>query len=196
MQRRFVDTIVRNAGRLQERVEELLSAAKRAADSVDDPHPLALDRIIGEVADDLRAVAASRRVDIVVESSATALPEVIGTEDSVTRVLTNIMSNAVKFSPDDSSVVVSALVDDETIELFVRDAGPGIPLADQERVFDRFYRTEDATANATPGTGLGLSIVRTLLDGIGGSVLVESDGAHGSTFVIRFARAHDLDPAL
>ncbi|MDO8337100.1 MAG: ATP-binding protein [Microcella sp.] len=196
MQRRFVDTIVRNAGRLQERVEELLSAAKRAADSVDDPHPLALDRIIGEVADDLRAVAASRRVDIVVESSATALPEVIGTEDSVTRVLTNIMSNAVKFSPDDSSVVLSALVDDETIELFVRDAGPGIPLADQERVFDRFYRTEDATANATPGTGLGLSIVRTLLDGIGGSVLVESDGEHGSTFIVRFARAHDLDPAL
>ena len=195
-QRRFVDTIVRNAGRLQERVEELLSAAKRAADSVDDPHPLALDRIIGEVADDLRAVAASRRVDIVVEPSAIALPEVIGTEDSVTRVLTNIMSNAVKFSPDDSSVVVSALVDDETIELFVRDAGPGIPLADQERVFDRFYRTEDATANATPGTGLGLSIVRTLLDGIGGSVLVKSDGEHGSTFIIRFTRTHDLDRAL
>ncbi|KQV25174.1 MULTISPECIES: ATP-binding protein [unclassified Microcella] len=195
MQRRFVDTIVRNAGRLQERVEELLSAAKRAADSVDDPHPLALDRIIGEVADDLRAVAASRRVEIVVETSATALPEAIGTEDSVSRVLTNIMSNAVKFSPDDSSVVVSALVDDEAIELFVRDAGPGIPLADQERVFDRFYRTEDATAKATPGTGLGLSIVRTLLDGIGGSVLVESDGERGSTFIIRFARAHDLDAA-
>nr|WP_246335556.1 HAMP domain-containing sensor histidine kinase [Microcella alkalica] len=195
LQRRFVDTIVRNAGRLQERVEELLSAAKRAADSVDDPHPLSVGRIIGEVADDLRAVAASRGVGIVVEPSASVLPEVIGTEDSVTRVLTNIMSNAVKFSPNESAVVVSALVDDETVELFVRDAGPGIPLADQGRVFDRFYRTEDATANATPGTGLGLSIVRTLLDGIGGSVLVQSDGRSGSTFVIRFQRAHDLDPA-
>lgn len=193
-QRRFVDTIVRNAGRLQERVEELLSAAKRAADSVDDPHPLVIDGIIADVADDLRAVASAREVEIVVESSAVSLPEVIGTEDSVTRVLTNIVSNAVKFSPDASSVVVSALIGDEEVEIFVRDSGPGIPLADQDRVFDRFYRTEDATANATPGTGLGLSIVRTLLDGIGGSVLVESDGASGSTFVVRFARAHDLDP--
>ncbi len=194
MQRRFVDTITRNAGRLQERVEELLSAAKRAADSVDDPHPLAVSPILDDVADDLRPVAAARRVQIVIEESAAALPEVIGTEDAVTRVLTNIVGNAVKFSPDGGTVAVSALADDVAVELFVRDQGPGILPADQERVFDRFYRTEDATANATPGTGLGLSIVRTLLEGIGGSVLVESDGVSGSTFVIRLARARDLEP--
>ena len=194
MQRRFVDTIVRNAGRLQERVEELLSAAKRAADSVDDPHPLALSPLIVNVADDLRPVAASRRVDVLIEPSAAELPEVVGTEDAITRVLTNIVGNAVKFSPDGATVAVSALVDDVAVEVFVRDQGPGIPPADQERVFDRFYRTEDATANATPGTGLGLSIVRTLLEGIGGSVLVESDGVSGSTFVIRFARSRDLEP--
>lgn len=193
MQRRFVDTITRNAGRLQERVEELLSAAKRAADSVDDPHPLALSALIADVADDLRPVAAARRVEVVIESSALDLPEIIGTEDAVTRVLTNIVGNAVKFSPDGAPVTISALADDETVELFVRDSGPGIPPADHERVFDRFYRTEDATAKATPGTGLGLSIVRTLLDAINGSVLVESDGRTGSTFVIRFARARDLD---
>lgn len=192
-QRRFVETIVRNVGRLQDRVEELLSAAKRAADSVDHPHPLAIDAIVGHIADDLRPVAAARRIDIRVDASARWLPEVVATEDAATRALTNIVANAVKFSPSGTMVTISGAVDDRFVEIAVADQGPGIAQPEQERVFERFYRTENATTNATPGTGLGLSIVRTLLEGIGGTVWVESDGAYGSTFHLRFVRAIDLD---
>ncbi len=192
-QRRFVETIMRNVGRLQDRVEELLSAAKRAADSVDHPHPLAIDAIVGHIADDLRPVAAARRIDIRVDASARWLPEVVATEDAVTRALTNIVANAVKFSPSGTMVTISGAVDDRFVAIAVADQGPGIGRPEQERVFERFYRTEEAATNATPGTGLGLSIVRTLLEGIGGTVWVESDGANGSTFHLRFVRALDLD---
>ncbi len=191
-QQRFVATIRRNADRLQDRVEELLSAAKRAADAVDEPHALDAGRIIGEVADDLQAVAASRSVTIRVESWATELPLVVGTEDSIARVMTNVMSNAVKFAPPGSAVTVAATGEAENVVVEVCDDGPGIPPADQEKVFERFYRADHALDNAVPGTGLGLSIVRTLLEGIGGRISIHSDGVQGTRVRVALRRSETV----
>lgn len=190
-QRQFLATIGRNADRLQDRVEELLSAAKTAADAVNAVHPIEVGRIVAEVADDLRPIAAARAISIRLPDDLAGLPAVLGTEDAITRSVTNILANAVKFTATGSAIDIEARPLEESIEIAIADEGPGIAPADQERVFERFYRTENALENAVPGTGLGLSIVRALLEGIGGAVAIHSDGVRGTRITITLRRALD-----
>jgi len=186
-QQRFVATIRRNADRLQQRVEELLTAAKNAADAAGEIHPVDVDRIVVEVADDLRSIAAVRSIAIRLDGAGD-LPAVLGIEDAVSRAVTNVMANAVKFSPSGSAVDVVTRVTADRVLIEIVDEGPGIPIADQERVFERFFRTESARNNAVPGTGLGLGIVRTLLEAIGGEVTIYSDGMRGTRVVMALRR--------
>ena len=104
-------------------------------------------------------------------------------------VLANLIGNAVKYvgcHPGPRAVVVSAAVAGQRIEIAVADTGPGIPLAEQSRIFEPFYRAKDAGA---VGTGIGLATVERIMRSQGGSVAVESDGVSGATFRVRLPRA-------
>jgi PAS domain S-box-containing protein len=103
------------------------------------------------------------------------------------QALTNLLSNAVKYSPSAREVRVSVLPDGESALIAVADKGVGIPPADLERVFDRFYK--GATAKGDPGTGLGLYLVRMIAEAHEGNVVVASKPDKGSTFTIRLPRA-------
>jgi signal transduction histidine kinase len=96
------------------------------------------------------------------------------------QVFINIISNAVKYS-DEGSITVTAAPDGGRYEVSVSDTGIGIPQADLERVFDRFYRTGVSRGRGTGGSGIGLSIVRTIVAAHGGSVRAES-GVQGTVF--------------
>lgn len=110
--------------------------------------------------------------------------EIKGDRNRLKQVLLNLIDNAVKYSDPDTVITVKLEKESDRVCLQVCDRGEGIPLAHQARIFDRFYRIDDARARSTGGTGLGLSIVKTLIEGMGGRVSVVSKLGEGSIFTI------------
>lgn len=106
--------------------------------------------------------------------------------NSLNQVLTNLIDNAVKYSPADQPITIQLSQTDTETMIQIKDHGCGIPIDQQARIFDRFYRVDDARSRATGGVGLGLSIVKTLIDGMGGQIQVWSEPGAGSQFTITF----------
>ena len=106
----------------------------------------------------------------------------MGDADKLRVVADNLMSNAVKFTPAGSAVRVRVAPLGEEVLLEVRDSGPGVPMADRERVFDLFYRGADPPAGRVPGSGIGLAIARELVAVHRGKIELADDGAPGACF--------------
>ena len=113
------------------------------------------------------------------------LPAILADPDLLSRAVENLVSNAIKYSPDGTAVTVSARTEENFLAIEVADQGYGIPPADQERVFEKFYRVPRVQDAGTPGTGLGLSLVREIAELHHGSVRVRSEVNQGSTFTLR-----------
>ncbi|WP_380165254.1 sensor histidine kinase [Jannaschia sp. R86511] len=117
---------------------------------------------------------------------------VLGDEELLTTAVRNLVGNAVSYSPPQTTVSVSVGRKDGLVVVQVTDRGIGIPVEEQERVFERFYRVDPARSRQTGGTGLGLAIVKHVMDAHGGDVQVWSRPGQGSTFTLRLP---DADPA-
>jgi PAS domain S-box-containing protein len=111
------------------------------------------------------------------------VPPVAGDSDKIRQVLTNLVENAVKYSPDGGRVTVKVTLAGPRMRFTVRDEGLGVPPAEHRRIFEKFYRLDPDMTRGVGGTGLGLYISRELLERMGGRIWVESGGARGSTFV-------------
>ena len=138
--------------------------------------------LIDEAVAGLRAYAAGREITIgcAVDPS---IPALVGDRDRLIQVLTNLISNAVKFSPAAGHVQVSAEPNGDDVHIAVRDWGIGIPAADQSRLFQRFQRVNPGHS-AEPGTGLGLAISKAIVERHGGHIVLTSGEQEGSTFTI------------
>jgi signal transduction histidine kinase len=101
-------------------------------------------------------------------------------EDRIRQVLINILSNAIKFSPQHSEIIINAYQDTNFITVEMQDMGPGIPKSEQERVFEKFYRNGNKE-----GTGLGLAICKSIIEAHNGIIGVNSDGKNGSCFYFK-----------
>jgi two-component system, OmpR family, phosphate regulon sensor histidine kinase PhoR len=124
------------------------------------------------------------------------LPPVLADADGMTTALVNLLDNAVKYSPADQRITISARRDGDAFVAFaVSDHGIGIAPREQRRIFRRFYRVDQRLASATSGVGLGLSIVDLIARGHGATVSVQSDPGAGSTFTLRLRRAGEGAPA-
>jgi len=110
------------------------------------------------------------------------LPQVLADPDRIHQVLTNLIANAIQFSPGGSEVVVGAAATDDHVRFFVRDQGVGIAREEQSRVFNRFHRASSADRGGSSGTGLGLYISRGIVEAHGGEIGFESELGRGSTF--------------
>jgi two-component system sensor histidine kinase SenX3 len=107
--------------------------------------------------------------------------------------VTNLLANAVAYSPPDAErIAVAARARAGMVEIAVTDSGIGIPRKDRNRVFERFYRVDQSRASSTGGTGLGLAIVKHVATNHGGSVTVWSEEGLGSTFTMRIPLAESL----
>ncbi len=137
-------------------------------DCIDSIRPLAEKKRVS-----LRLAPAPRDVDMFCDSEA------------VHQVMTNLLDNAMKYTPPGGSITVGAApVAGHCVEVFVEDTGIGIPITDQARLFERFYRVDKARSREMGGTGLGLAIVKHLVRSQGGEVRVESEVGKGSKFLI------------
>ena len=111
------------------------------------------------------------------------LPQVFGSPVQLRQVISNILTNACKYSPDNSTIAVSLHQEKNQIIMRVKDEGYGIPAIDIPHIFEKFYRAGNISSD-TPGTGLGLAIVKTIIDSHNGRIWVDSVIGEGSTFTI------------
>ncbi|MGH9937867.1 MAG: sensor histidine kinase, partial [Blastocatellia bacterium] len=132
----------------------------------------------------LDPVAARRGVKLI-RKFAPDLPAILADADLLTRALTNLVANAVKYSPANTEVVVSAQAGEDNVFIAVADQGYGIPPEHQASIFEKFFRVPRVEDADTPGTGLGLALVREIAELHGGRVTVESETGSGSTFTLR-----------
>ena len=112
------------------------------------------------------------------------LPPIQGDAGMIERMLENLVSNAIKYTPAEGDVGVSFAQANQNLRIEVSDTGIGIPPADESRLFDEFFRAENAMAIEAHGTGLGLAIVKEIVDKHGGRIRVESEEGNGTTFVV------------
>ena len=174
----------RNTHRLQALVDDLLTLAK-----VSDPdRPLVSDQVdlasLTQDAMDMFLPGADQRGIQLASDLVEGLAVVDGNADELARVVDNLVSNAVKFSPDHGVVRLSTRRGPDTIVLLCADSGLGISKQDQQSLFTEFFRSTNPAALQVPGTGLGLSIVARIIARHGGTISVESELGSGTTFEV------------
>jgi len=128
-----------------------------------------------------RIKAEAKRLKLKVEYLP-GLSPVSGDSDSLGEVLQNLLDNAVQYTPPGGEITVRADVTGDQVRIAVSDTGIGIPSAEQERIFERFFRVDAARSREVGGTGLGLAIAKHLVEANGGRIQVESELGQGSTF--------------
>ena len=183
---RLADRITAEAHRAGRMIEDLLDLSRIEAHGLPAREPVGVDAVVRGAIERVKPMAEMKGVEIVTSLRGAPVPEVPGDEAQLISAISNLLDNAVKYSDRGSAVKVKVRqVDEEWVEVTVRDRGIGIPSKDLERIFERFYRVDRARSRETGGTGLGLSIVRHVADNHGGEVSVESQEGAGSTFVLR-----------
>ena len=139
--------------------------------------------IAASAVEEMRPNAERKHIELVL--SATAVPRFAVDPTRIAQLLGNLLSNAVKFTPDGGKVEVRLGTEGDQAVLTVADTGIGIPAADRERIFERFFRTAIAKRQAIQGTGLGLTITQAIVAAHNGTIAVEGDEGRGSTFTVR-----------
>ncbi len=201
----FLDIILKQTDRLNLILEDLLQLSKIESGQVVLKHEsLYLPSVVDRTLSMIKPLADKKGHQVILHI-APDLPLVAGDEERLGQVLTNLLDNAVKYTPEGGKITVAAhLVPEDLssgsaprmVEISVTDTGIGIPEEDRPRVFERFYRVDKARSRELGGTGLGLAIVKHLVEGHGGQVWVEGNLPTGSRFVVRLpVRQETVTPA-
>jgi PAS domain S-box-containing protein len=143
--------------------------------------PLAVKPLLEEAAAAFAEASDRHRITVNLPAE---LPLVIGNKERLHDVISKLISNAIRYSPNGGDIVLGARQDEESVTLWVKDEGIGIPREALVKVFDRFYRVDNTDRRSTGGVGLGLALVREIVRAHGGRVWVESTAGTGSTFYI------------
>jgi signal transduction histidine kinase len=190
---RFASRMAREADRLSRLVRELIDLSRlQGGEPLPELVPVAVDTVLAEAFDRTQMAAAAKKVEIAVGGQRGLV--VRGVETQLVTAVTNLLDNAVAYSPEGTRVALAARARSGFAEVAVTDSGIGIPRQDRARVFERFYRVDQSRATSTGGTGLGLAIVKHVASNHGGSVSVWSEEGLGSTFTLRIPLAPE-EPA-
>jgi two-component system sensor histidine kinase SenX3 len=185
------DAVVRFAGRMQveakrlsDLVQDIINLSRlQDVDPLVGARVIPIAELISQAIDESKLSAESRKISLAFDSRANIL--VLGDRSQLGMAISNLIENAINYSPDATQVAVTLTCDKGLVEISVKDQGIGIPDKDLERIFERFYRVDPARSRATGGTGLGLSIVKHVATNHGGDVSVWSVESAGSTFTLR-----------
>ena len=190
--REFVTDIGDEAQRLTRITEHLLALSRMDSLPMADTHPVALDEVVEKVLAMLAPVASAERITVRTSLKPDCI--VLATPDEMYQICFNLVENAIKYNVPDGQVCICSYLDHDQVILEVSDTGLGIPDADRNKVFNRFYRVDKARARAAGGTGLGLSIVRDSVRRHNGWVTVRANQPEGSVFTVGFPLYHpELD---
>jgi two-component system sensor histidine kinase SenX3 len=182
--RRFAERIHHESARMGRLVSELLELTRlQGAEPLPTPEPVAVDWVIAEVIDRTRTTASAKKIEVGYTGPKGAM--VYGSDSQIATAVTNLVENAIAYSGADTKVSLTLRENDDWIEIDVEDQGIGIAPHDVDRIFERFYRADQARSRSTGGTGLGLAIVKHIATNHGGRVDVTSTLGDGSTFTLR-----------
>ena len=189
--RRFAHRLTEESQRLARITQDIIELSRlQAADALTDAELVSVKQIITSAVDQNRVAAEAGGIELAMRGDKKA--EVYGDEALLVTAVHNLISNAIQYSPSGSRVGIGVRTVDGVVEIAVTDQGEGIPEDDLDRVFERFFRVDQARSRHTGGTGLGLAIVKHAVQNHGGDIRVWSQPGRGSTFTIRLPEAsHD-----
>ncbi len=180
--REFLSIISAESQRVSRMLSTFLSVAKLEQSDRQEVliSPLMLDEVVREAIVNFQPAAKRKRIRLV-ERDGQKLPPVAADRSLVTRAVANLVDNAIKYSPERTSVTLSTALEADAVRVTVEDRGYGIPSEDQDRVWEKFYRVaRDGRVKEEESTGLGLSFVREVVEQHGGQVFLESEVGQGS----------------
>ncbi|OBI09724.1 two-component sensor histidine kinase [Mycolicibacter heraklionensis] len=181
--RPFAERVLVEANRLASMIGELIELSRlQGADPLPDLGVVDVDAVVNEAI--ARHKVAADNAEITITTDAPSGLQVLGDEPLLVTALANLVSNAIAYSPHGSPVSISRRRRDGFIEIAVTDRGIGIAPKDQQRVFERFFRSDKARSRATGGTGLGLAIVKHVAANHNGTITLWSQPGTGSTFTL------------
>ncbi len=180
---RLSEMLQKEARRVEDIIDDLLELTRLEEISTGDEE-IDIDRLVQGAIDKVRAFADTHRVELATVGLPSGLT-LRGDHRQLVRALTNLLDNGVRYSDADQRITLSVEEREDSVALLVKDEGVGIPRAELERVFERFYRVDRARSRETGGTGLGLAIVRHVAQNHGGRVMVESKPGEGSIFTLQ-----------
>ena len=186
----FVTIIANESQRLSRMINTFLAVTKLQRKDRQEvlKIPLRLDEVVKETIASLQQVAKKRRIRLV-ERPSQSLPPVAADKSMITQAVKNLVSNAIKYSPERTTVTVSTALEAETVRLCVEDRGYGIPAEAKDRVWEKFYRVvREGQEKDEESTGLGLSFVREVVEQHGGTVDLDSEVGRGSKFSFTLPR--------
>jgi two-component system, NtrC family, sensor histidine kinase KinB len=181
-----IQSVTAIARRATDRIQRLLSSLLdinrlELGQAIISQQTVEASKLAGEVIDEVRPMVESRH-QILINRSPEKLPSIWVDVDMIRRVLINLLENASKFIPPEGRIELGANSDGTWLQMWVQDNGPGIPLADQERIFEKFTRLKEE--GSPSGLGVGLAFCRLAVEGHGGKIRVESKPGNGSKFII------------
>jgi two-component system sensor histidine kinase SenX3 len=180
---RFASRMLTESDRLSRLIQQIIELSRLQGDEpLESPVPVSIDDVVASAVDFVDMNASAKDITLVAEGEEGL--KVLGSEKQVGAAVSNLVANAVAYSEPNSRVVVTRKRIGASVEISVIDQGIGIPEAEVERIFERFYRVDPARHRSTGGTGLGLSIVKHVAATHGGEVRVWSVEGQGSTFTI------------
>jgi len=191
--RHFAERMQLEASRLSHLIQDVIDLSRLQGD---DPLTHAavvnVDELIQRALEEVRTLALRQEIELVTGDPCDAV--VFGDHGQLLTALRNLLSNAIAYSPSHTRVAVGARETDSIVEISVKDQGIGIPVNDLDRIFERFYRVDQARSRVTGGTGLGLAIVKHVCQNHGGECTVWSEPGVGSTFTLRLPSYQSTTP--
>ena len=177
------------ADRLAELIENLLDATRLQSGRLAlQFEPVQLDELVGRLVERFKTQTDKHTFEVIFPKK---FPVIQGDSRRLTQVLSNLLNNAIKYSPDGGPITVRGEVLPETVRVSVSDQGIEVPQNELEMVFERFYRVDNALSRETQGAGLGLYIVRSIIEAHGGQIWAESAHDKGTTFIFTIPISQD-----
>jgi signal transduction histidine kinase len=182
-QKEFLEIVKNNSDRLVLLVNDLLDVSRIEAGRINlRVQPVDLAGSIDEVATSLRPLMEQKRQSLKLEVAAD-LPQVRADRDRVVQIMTNLLSNAHKYTLEGGAVAVRAQAGEDEVQVEVSDTGVGMTADERDKLFTKFFRAQNPATQGVSGTGLGLNIVKSLVEKQGGRIWVTSEPMKGSTFI-------------
>ncbi len=188
--RHFAERMQLEASRLGHLIQDVIDLSRlQGDDPVLRAEIVPVEELIVRAMDELRTAANAASIEFVRGEPVNAL--IHGDRNQLLTALRNLLANAVTYSPTNTRIAIYCRLTEDIIDISVTDQGVGIPAAELERIFERFYRVDPARSRVTGGTGLGLAIVKHVCQNHGGECTVWSEVGVGSTFTLRLPAYHE-----
>jgi two-component system phosphate regulon sensor histidine kinase PhoR len=186
----FAGIIHNHAERLANLINDLLALSRIESGAMPmEPMPVSVEPAVSRAVRLLEQKWSDKGITVTIAEALGGMPPVLADQQRLEQVLVNLLDNAIKFTPAEGRITVSAADRGTHVRIDVADSGCGIPPKDLQRIFERFYRVDTARSRELGGTGLGLAIVKHIVQAHGGSVSVESTPGKGSTFSFTLKKA-------